>query len=441
MLRFLLICHFIGISSSGFAQIVPEGQEIPYVIAEGEAFAVEDRGFTIQAPVGWEVYRDMNGATIFMQAPKEEGLIYQRNIRVMAFNEPEFIDEMTFEEYEQKIVENSTKMSNAVVDYRIRNRTTIELAGGLPAGLFYAEFMIDGIPMMQMHILASSAENHFILTYTDLQEHFEMDNSPYLAEAFSSLQSVELNSSPPSRNRSVILIGGLAIGLLSLLVAVKIIRARKVKALADGLDEYGEDEDIADPSDPVESQLESALSDLKSKKRKSRKKSKSSRASMEHQSEDNSDEDVFEFDSQDAPIETLVSAPLDRPQPPPPPSRQKPSVDTQQPVTPPPPPGLGRPERVATKLDGEPGHGRSNPPPPPPSDSLEEGVVGDFDDAEQLSDLNELRLGKAKRKKAKHRSKRVGKSRGVESTAAAKLANEDLDLADVDEDEEDTWNL
>lgn len=257
-------------------------------LSQGERIVIEDREFSIQPPWGWEVYQDYNGAMLYFQAPMNEGDTYQRNIRIMARNGPKYIDDMTFQNFGKEIVESSARISNAITDYRLRNQMPIEIAGGRKAGLYYAEFMIENVNLMQMHILVSSANFHFIMTFTDLMENFEANDSPHLNEAFASLQSVELVGDPPSRNSYfywlVFGIGGLFVGL----IALKIFLSIRVKRLAKDIDEFSDEESIEAESDHIEVD-DSYVSGLSSK---SRKKSKKKKAGLFKKGSKYDDEDM-----------------------------------------------------------------------------------------------------------------------------------------------------
>lgn len=267
MISRLMIVLSIGIVSSPCLAEVFEP-----IISQGERITIEEREFSIEPPFGWEVYRDYNGAMLYFQAPKEEGILYQRYIRIMSFVGPKYIDQMTFQSFGKEIVENSSKMSNAVSDYRLRNQMAIEIADGRKAGLYYAEFNIQDVPLMQMHILVSSANFHFLMTFTDLMVNFEQNDSPQLNEAFASLQSVMLSGAPPKRNTYFYLLSiGLG-GLFVLFIIVKVARSLRVKRLAKGLDEFDEEGETSGDDDiHVDESYISSIS--KETKKKEKKKS------------------------------------------------------------------------------------------------------------------------------------------------------------------------
>src|SRR5690606_25029214 len=115
--------------------------------------------------------------SLLMQAPYVKGMKYQRTIQVAAFNGPKYIDETTAREFEELIVNKFSRASASVEEYRIRNHLNVEMADARPGLLFYSEFILEGVPLMQMHVLVSAEDRHFLMTYTDLAQHFE-DDSP-----------------------------------------------------------------------------------------------------------------------------------------------------------------------------------------------------------------------------------------------------------------------
>ena len=84
--------------------------------------------------------------------------------------------------------------------------------------LIYTDFLGSGRKMMQAHVLVSSETNHYLSTFTDVAEHFEnpSDGAQFLAEAWSAMTSIQLDSATPSPGRGIeIAIGSiLALGLL-----------------------------------------------------------------------------------------------------------------------------------------------------------------------------------------------------------------------------------
>lgn len=202
------------------------------VISDGNRIAVEGRGFSIRPPQGWEL--DLNHPTLslFMQIPAAPGIKYRRTLQVASLATPRYIDEVSAREFESYLVENFSKASLSISNYRIRNHAMIELADKRPAILFYAELNLDGVELMQAHILASGPDRHYLMSYTDLREHFEDDalSSRYLSEAWDAMVTLEFQGATPVRFAPIrrMVIAAAVIGfLLALMWGVRQWRGRQ----------------------------------------------------------------------------------------------------------------------------------------------------------------------------------------------------------------------
>jgi hypothetical protein len=219
-------------------------------IATGERIEIPDVGFSIVPPNGWMVHKNSHGSSLLFEAPKQPNQIYQPTIQVMVFNKLRYIDEVTMKEYGDLIVEKFGKMSNRVTGYHLRDAAIQRLETGDPSILYYTEFQYDDVPIMQMHILISSATNHFVMTYTDMAKVFEDESSPGLAIAYTSMHSAQLDSRPPWRWRGFV-IGGVAVFLVILgWFTLRFLRARRIAKLGQRI----EDEDNKEITRDEESQ-------------------------------------------------------------------------------------------------------------------------------------------------------------------------------------------
>lgn len=198
--------------------------------SDGSRIEIADKGFSIVPPAGWEVSRDHPQLSFVMQIPYQKGMKYQRTIQVASFGGPKYIDGTTAREFEELIVRKFSRASASVEDYRIRNHLTVEMADGRPGLLFYSEFALDRVPLMQMHVLVSSDNRHYLMTYTDLAKHFEDDGATtYLTRAWDSMISVQVAGPSPSRFGLAIQLG-VAVGVLVFFfILFRIIQGRKAK--------------------------------------------------------------------------------------------------------------------------------------------------------------------------------------------------------------------
>jgi hypothetical protein len=195
----------------------PKKPNYDFIAEAGKRVEIREGDFSLQPPVGWEVYVNLPSLSLLMQVPHTPGERYQRTIQVASFSGPRYIDEVTAKEYEDVIVRKFSTASASIVDYRMRNHMTIEMADGRQGLLFYTEFKIDDVPLMQAHILVSSADRHYLMTYSDVAEHFESEAATqFLTEAWDSMISVQLSTKTPARFESAAYIG-IAAGVVVLL--------------------------------------------------------------------------------------------------------------------------------------------------------------------------------------------------------------------------------
>ena len=214
----------------------------PDRIGTGERVVVRDGDFSMIPPNGWEVYEHLNDLTLLMQMPHQSGLKYQRTIQVASFARPRYIDETTAKEYEEVITRKFAATSAAIDGYRIRNHMVIDMADGRQGLLFYSDFSLDSVALMQAHILVSSADRHYLMTFTDVAEHFESDAAKqFLTEAWDAMISVQLGAPTPGRF-SMITYGAVAAGaaLAVIFVLVWIRRRRAAHQYSNFAEEEGD---------------------------------------------------------------------------------------------------------------------------------------------------------------------------------------------------------
>lgn len=213
-------------------------------IQEAERVSLEGGVFSILPPYGWKVLLDYPGASLVIEAPIE-GKEYKRTIQVLRFNDPLPIDDLTLEEIEQKIEDHFTSRVYGLKEFVVRDRSFVHLADGGQGILYYTAFDLGGARLMQAHLLVSSAVEHFIVSFTDVIEHFEGEAlDHYVTPAWESMVSVKLSSSAPLRHRNLylwLLLGGLGLVLL-LGFSWRQKRAEK-KLLASDEDDFDEQDD------------------------------------------------------------------------------------------------------------------------------------------------------------------------------------------------------
>lgn len=269
-------------------------------ISDGMRISLEKKKFSIVPPAGWEVHKGVEGITLLMQIPYQPG-VYQRTIKVLYGQEALAMDEYTLDRYAEIIVERSAKASMGIQDYRIRNKLPFELKNGSKALLYYTEFNFDQTPMMELHILTSNTEGHFVLIYTDIAENFVTDEGKkHLDIAYESMISTEIEGEQPTRFDFVYtVLGGIAIlvGIAFLFLFI-----RKLKSSSYSIDSEPFEEEtlqISDEADIDEEYMDSEYNFDKNKKTTHQKTLKTEHSILKtstefDQLEDDSNEDGLE---------------------------------------------------------------------------------------------------------------------------------------------------
>lgn len=215
------------------AQIPADG-----VISTGERVSIDGKGFTIIAPLGWVVRKNLPRTSLLMQAPVN-GTVYPRNIAVVRFKEPKYITPASAQEFADHLVASFPQVSSTIEGYSLRSHEPIKMADGRDGWMFYTEYLDSGRKMMQAHVLVSSQTNHYLATFTDVAEHFEggPNGEQFLTEAWTAMTSIELDSATPSSGFGirVMVIALIGVGTLMLLstVARKILAKRYYRSVAD----------------------------------------------------------------------------------------------------------------------------------------------------------------------------------------------------------------
>ena len=247
MIRLWTFLLFVASSSLALGESPPANEEnlSNVSISNGERIFLNEKDFSIIPPNGWEIHKNRSGASFLFQIPYEANLVYQRTIQVLAFDGARPIDRYTGDDFAAIIIEEFSKAAGAVSGYRMRNKLPVELRDGTSGYLYYTEFNVDTVSLMQLHILVSSADRHFLMTYTDVAQHFDTENgSPHLEVAYSALISAELGTQAPSRFQSPVLLVVVILGIAFLGIAFKFLRRKSYINLDDIDDSEKSEEDV-----------------------------------------------------------------------------------------------------------------------------------------------------------------------------------------------------
>ena len=230
-------------------EALPEGA----FLSSGQRVAIDGKGFSIVAPQGWVVQKDLPRSSLFVQA-QVPATQYPRNISVVRFKDPKYISAISAQEFAERLVALFPQVSSTIEGYSLRSHESIKMADGREGWLFYTDFTDSGRKMMQAHVLVSSETNHYLATFTDVAEHFEgaVGGEEFLSEAWGAMTSIELDSPNPVQGLNMQLIIGGLIGLSLLIVfstmARKFFAKRHYRAMSDS-----EELDVSEPDDVMTS--------------------------------------------------------------------------------------------------------------------------------------------------------------------------------------------
>ena len=186
-------------------------------LAQESRVEIESRNFSIIPPPDWKVIKDQVGTTLFMEPYDLKGEPYKRHIQVRYGQQSYSLDKYTADPYSKKLVSERSRSLPGDADYKVTSHSLVNIADGSPAMVFYAEFKLGGLEMMELHLLVSATDGHFLLTFTDIAEHFQDDGSgSILDKAYNSMISTKLGSYSSGRFDSLYYVGG-GLGVLVVL--------------------------------------------------------------------------------------------------------------------------------------------------------------------------------------------------------------------------------
>ena len=203
------------------------------IATAGSRIELKERGFSIAAPTGWEVNTSVANLPLLMQIPKKAG-VYQRTIQVTHGPQSYSVTGTDAEDAIAEIASRRAKSSPLIDGYLLRNQQTVVLPDGQQAVLFYAEFKIGVIPMMEMHLMVGNKTGHFLVTFTDIAEHFNMDtHHDLMEEAYNCLVSIHVAEPPEPRYMTFTAIGVAAAGVVVVFALITLLRRRGSRTLLD----------------------------------------------------------------------------------------------------------------------------------------------------------------------------------------------------------------
>jgi hypothetical protein len=189
-------CH------SAFATAIKHNQLIENF--KGDRIEVLEKGFSIVPPANWIISRKPYGMSLLMHPAKKDsssqGDQFLKSIQVYTFNEPAYIDEEGANKHKAWLEETVRSRYPELKHFRFLDDYKVSTKMDRPALMFYVEFELNEVSLMQAQILVSSQTRHYQLVYTDLAENFFGGQRTQLLEtAWKSMSSIELDSPSPGR--------------------------------------------------------------------------------------------------------------------------------------------------------------------------------------------------------------------------------------------------
>jgi hypothetical protein len=237
-------------ATTAAAATTDKTHESQQALAEDEAFFsngplfLAEAGLTLTPPKGWEVVKGRSDLTLFMQkrhAAKEEKVIGEETVKVsydpnmtVAVNSYALPMDGTFAGEFKKLLENRFGKIATISNFMILEEPKmIDMQDGKKSLIIYSSYEMGGVKIGQMHMAVSGNGRTYLITYSDLAEHFldETQDQSY-AEAWGTMASVTLSSTIVAGYAKALLAG--AAGLFSLLLSSLVftfIRRRNMKKL------------------------------------------------------------------------------------------------------------------------------------------------------------------------------------------------------------------
>ncbi|NDE14810.1 hypothetical protein EBZ80_07775 [bacterium] len=205
----------------------------PEVESDGRV-RVGESGFSMKAPEGWTIRHDVPGVSLVLEAPAAGKETYRRTIQVRIAHGARYLDSLGISEFQQEITDKLGNNDNSLREFSIRNAEVVKMDDGREALLVYSGFKLNNVDLLQAHVLIPSAEQHAVVTFTDVAETFNSNaaDSP-LGVAWAAMTTSQLPGENPGRFAGPIQIAALAgamVVLLGIMFSIRNALARRAYA-------------------------------------------------------------------------------------------------------------------------------------------------------------------------------------------------------------------
>lgn len=196
---------------------------------------------TYAAPEGWQEVAPQKGYLKTFSKVVDDPEVYKASIQIRRKEGPHPIDGIFLDEMKEWLVHKIQGSGSPMAKYEVRSGELLTLPSGRDAILIYADFFLDAEPMMHLHFIVSSADNHYFFTYTDTKA--EMENpgvGTTASQVFESFVAVDLPTAAPGRFQWPIRIG---VGLFVFVAIVLIVQRKVGRKYAGGSSTHSEHDD------------------------------------------------------------------------------------------------------------------------------------------------------------------------------------------------------
>ena len=186
LLRALTLLSF-SFLSQGLQSSLPERLFLP------------GQSLSVIPPEGWDVLSQKRDNTLIFAAPVSHNAQYRANLQILRRRGSLFIDRKGAEDFRPEL-ELMGKSNLQYQRFEVREAQLITLRNLTQGFLFYTSLTVSGIDIMQAHLIISSADEHFLLSFSDAKKNFtDVTQNPNFQRAWQAMISAELKTTSPGR--------------------------------------------------------------------------------------------------------------------------------------------------------------------------------------------------------------------------------------------------
>jgi|GEM_PF-3395447 len=181
---------------------------------------VGSSGFSMMPPAGWKVRNNVPGLSLVLEAREEKSMKYRSTIQVRVADGPRYLDSVGIADFQEEITDKLGREGGSLRDFTVRNSELVKTDEGREALLVYTGFNMNGVDLLQAHLMISNENQNVVITYTDLSDKFDSNaaDAP-LGIAWAAMTTAQVPGKNPERFAGPIQIAALA-GLLIVFIAV-----------------------------------------------------------------------------------------------------------------------------------------------------------------------------------------------------------------------------